>query len=1206
MTHALRLSSPWIRRAAYGVGSILLIWALAWAGAPMLIKSQIERHGSAALGRALTVGAVDFKPWSLELTLRDLAIATADGKASQLTMARVYVDAELQSLMRLGPVLDAVVVDTPTLQLTRSSSGHYDIDDILAHLNTPPSTGAPLRFALYNLALQGGSVNFTDTPAGRQHSLRKLQLSVPFLSNLEAKRDITVEPHLAFELNGSPFDTAAQGTPFAQTRKGEAHLTIAQFDITPYLPYWPADLPVQAKGAVLDANVKLGFVQTPQVALTLSGTLKVSNLKLTDTAGAPLLGVQTLQTVVTDLRPLEQRAKLASLDITGPTVWASRNRAGVVNWSFTPAKSATKSEAAHAAPTGATGTNDVKKSAPDGWQIELTKFSLGQGTVKWSDDATRPKAQLALTDVTLQAHAVQWPFAGKPAAFSGTLNLAAPGKPAQLIFEGEGTDQTGTVHTTLSDFALASAAPYVASFLEPRLQGAVQADMQTDWKPEGVLFNVKNLTLRDVALRGDKATAWPQFKALEISDARIDPAQRSVQVGKIALRAPNAPVVRNADGSWVAAQWFKSSSATTTPPATKPWRVAVDDLGLTDGTVDFTDSSLARRVRLAISGLNGSIKNWTLDGKKTAPLSLTARIKSGRTEPGSLAFKGTAMWDPVTVQGSLDLHDIPAHTLARYFDNQLNLELLRADTSFKGQVRYAATAAGARVDVQGDGALDDFRANSILSSKGDLRVAEELLSWKSLNVPGIQLAMAPGTATRLDVREAALTDFFARVIVQENGRLNLQDLVKPAAAATEGTAVPAPTPEPAPVAAAAPTTPDAVVHIGPISMVQGKVLFSDRFIKPNYSADLSELNGKLSQFASVAPGGVVQLADLDLRGRAEGTASLEITGKVNPLARPLALDIKGRVRDLELPPLSPYAIKYAGYGITRGKLSMDVGYTVQPDGQLIATNNLVLNQLMFGDKVEGAPNSLPVKLAVALLADRKGVIDINLPISGSLNDPQFKLGSVVFKLITNLVMKAITSPFTLLAGALGGSDDEAGLVRFAPGSSVLAPDARATLDKVAKALVDRPALKITVTGSAALEPERTALKRERLGALLMAEKRRRASVASEDAAQIAGVTAAEYPVLLKAMYRRADITKPRNLVGLTKDISGPDMESLLMASMDVTEDAMLALALQRGVAVKDYLATQHVPTDRLYLGGSKLVKPDPAWQPQAELSLSAQ
>lgn len=180
-------------------------------------------------------------------------------------------------------------------------------------------------------------------------------------------------------------------------------------------------------------------------------------------------------------------------------------------------------------------------------------------------------------------------------------------------------------------------------------------------------------------------------------------------------------------------------------------------------------------------------------------------------------------------------------------------------------------------------------------------------------------------------------------------------------------------------------------------------------------------------------------ATLELRGKAEGTASLEILGKL----KPLALDITGKVRDLELPPLSPYAVKYSGYGINRGKLSVDVNYVVLPDGRLTASNKLVLNQLSFGDKVEGSNVSLPVKLAVALLADRNGVIDIDLPISGSLNDPQFSLGPVIVKVIFNLIAKAITAPFSLLAGAFGGSAEELGVVGFASGSALLAPEGQA-------------------------------------------------------------------------------------------------------------------------------------------------------------------
>ena len=322
------------------------------------------------------------------------------------------------------------------------------------------------------------------------------------------------------------------------------------------------------------------------------------------------------------------------------------------------------------------------------------------------------------------------------------------------------------------------------------------------------------------------------------------------------------------------------------------------------------------------------------------------------------------------------------------------------------------------------------------------------------------------------------------------------------------------------------------------------------------------------------------------------------------LAKPLVLNITGKVRDLELPPLSPYSVKYAGYGITRGKMSVDVNYVVQPDGQLTAKNKLVLNQLSFGDKVEGSTASLPVKLAVALLSDRNGVIDLDLPISGSLNDPQFSIGPIIIKVIVNVIVKAITAPFSLLAAAFGGGGEELGTVVFSSGSAVLTLDAKAGLDKVVKALTERPSLKLTVVGTSDLEAERDGYKRARLDELIRAEKRRGVVTgggeASGTATAVFTVNPAEYPALLKEVYKRADISKPRNLVGLAKDLPVDEMEKLLLADIKVNDDAMQALALQRGVAVKEYLASKQLPLERLFLGASNSGKTDAKTDPKAE------
>jgi hypothetical protein len=500
----------------------------------------------------------------------------------------------------------------------------------------------------------------------------------------------------------------------------------------------------------------------------------------------------------------------------------------------------------------------------------------------------------------------------------------------------------------------------------------------------------------------------------------------------------------------------------------------------------------------------------------------------------------------------------------------------------------------------------------------DAATARPLLNWKSLSLRGIELAIAPGVATRFGVESTALSDFFARVVLDENGRLNIQDVARPGVAASAPPApasgAPAPQPRVAPVAAASAALSAVsatggarpVVTFGPIVVVNGRVVYNDLFVKPNYSANLSELSGRLAAFSSEppAPGQPPQLADIELRGRVEGTATLDIAGKVNPLAKPLAVDLKAKVRDLELPPLSPYAIKYSGYGIERGKLSVDLAYVVQPDGQLTASNKIVLNQLAFGDKVEGSSANLPVKLAVALLADQHGVIDLDLPVSGSINDPEFSLGGVIWKAISNLIVKAVTAPFHLLASAFGGSGEELSRVEFAPGSATLDATAQESLDKVAKALVDRPALSLTVTGESRLDSERDAWKKERLRQFVRAEKRRQAIAGGADASAAITVSDEEYPALLKEVYRRADIVKPKNVVGLTKDLPPAEMEQILLANMVVADDAMQQLAVRRGVVVRDYLATKDVAIGRLFLGAPKVASEESSWTPRADLKLA--
>ena len=1244
------------------MAGLIALWLLAWLAVPWLAKGPLERIASEQLGRTVTVGTIDFKPWSLELALHDVAVAGVAGAPPQLQIGRIYANGELQSLVRLAPVVDAFTIETPVLRITHLSDGHYDVDDILARLTAPsdkPATG-PARMAVYNLALTGGQIDFTDNTVNKTHAVRALTLQVPFISTLPSQREIKIAPHLAFTLDGSLFDSSAEGTPFAQTGKADAHLRLERLDLAPYLAYLPADLPVKVQGATLDADVKVAFEQSPHIALKLSGTMQASTVRMTDRQGGDLLSYERLLIDMADVRPLEKVVRLAQVQLTAPVVTATRNAAGQINLAqlspptapargkpvaseAAPAPQASASAQAASNPTNPASKPLAVAPSATAWLVEVASVSVRAGSVRWADQTTRPAVALQATNLTLDAADLVLPFA-TPVTFQGALQLEG----SSLRFAGEATDKKAQVTTNASALALQLAAPYLAQTLEPVVSGQISGDIGVLWEaptPEaarggatGVTLTAGTLALEQLALRQGKTTLASLGK-LNISGARIPLDMRTVTLERLAVDQPQATVERNADGRWMFERWLKtaptSSSATATDtdtaalpapnaPAAAPWKLRVADFAVRGGAVSFADNAQARPVALAVSALDISARNLASDGSKPEAFRLSARTAlpgqaSAKGAPGKIDYEGTLTVHPFATQGKLDAAQLPLHALDGYLAGVLSVEVLRADVGYRGQVAVTQTDKGAEAGVSlrlaGDAVVENLQANSTAAStpKTEAQVGEQLLAWKSLNLRGLNVATAPGTAPRVEVKETSLLDFFARITINEAGRINLSDIAKtPAeasaanaanaanatgAAAAKTLAAATTTTTTTTVAAADPLAP--VVVFGPVSLVNGKVAFSDFFIRPNYSADLSELTGKLSAFSSQPPGGEPQLADLELRGRAENSASLEITGKLNPLAQPLALDITGKVRDLELPPLSPYAVKYAGHGIERGKLSMDVNYKVQPDGQLTASNRLTLNQLTFGAPVAGAPNSLPVKLAVALLADRQGVIDLDLPIRGSLNDPQFSIGPVIFKIIVNLIGKALTAPFSLLASALGGGD-EMSTVPFAPGSATLTPEAQQNLAKMVNALTDRPALQLTVTGMSSLAEEREGIQREQLQQRVLAEKRR------ANPTDLSPVQPAQYPALLKEVYRRTDMTKPRNLVGLAKDLTVPEMEALLLAHHPITEAMAADLATQRAQAVRAYLLAQKLPVERLFVAAPKAGKSSDKWTPRAQLSLATQ
>lgn len=336
------------------------------------------------------------------------------------------------------------------------------------------------------------------------------------------------------------------------------------------------------------------------------------------------------------------------------------------------------------------------------------------------------------------------------------------------------------------------------------------------------------------------------------------------------------------------------------------------------------------------------------------------------------------------------------------------------------------------------------------------------------------------------------------------------------------------------------------------------------------------------------------MADVDLRGKLENYAPLEITGKINPLRNNLFLDLKVDFKDMDLSPLTPYSDRYAGYTIEKGKLSLNLEYRIV-DRKLTSSNNVFLDQFSFGEPVESPDaTKLPVRLAVALLKDRNGEIKLDLPVNGSLDDPQFHLGSVIVKIIVNLLTKAATSPFALL-GAIFGGGEELSYLEFDYGKDTLGKAGEAKLKTLSKALHDRPSLKLEIAGYVDREKDREALRQSLFDRKVRIQKRKDLVRKGGQVPSLDNVVvdAKEYPEYLKRAYRAEKFPKPRNFIGMVKDIPVPEMEKLMFAHLQVTDDDLRLLAQRRAQAVKDFLiASKQVEPGRVFLVEPRTLVPE--------------
>jgi Domain of Unknown Function (DUF748) len=1266
---AFHPSKPWVARVRdlsrsrrvrkiglIFVAVLLFIEPALYLAVPPVLRHVLTGPVANSIHRQVSVGKIRFNLYRLKLDVDRLHIAERDQPRKPFVdLGHLAVKVSWTSLFRFAPVVGEVLVERPQIHIVRESQNKFNFSDLLE--SRPPTTpakpaapSAPMRFAVSNIQLRDGEVTIDDQLLGVDHKVEKIQINVPFIANLPADVDIFVQPLVQMVIDGSPLRIAGVSKPFQATRESVIDLKLHRLALPRYLSYAPIKLPIKIPQGALSADLYVHFVQEQtRPLIRLNGIVALDQLDLRDAADAPLVALKHMEVKLTDVEPLGAVFYLKSIWIDGLKAQARRNPDGTNNLTSLAGPPAAP---APSPPAGTIAQPAVPVAGPSTskppMDLQLESFVLTKSEVDLDDNSGATPATAALD--ALEVGVKNLRTLGKsPATFYVNANVRSGGA---LAVQGalDLADSQVTTGLSIDKLDLPALQPFAQSVLAATVASgkfSAKANVQTHFAAghfnvhaEPASVAIENFEL-DAPHEREKPVQWKNFS---VAIGQFDLASRQATITEVKSDAMHLFVRRARDGKLSLASLMRGASTPAraapsergkrealrretrrTPrerrraerkpvqpatPSSPGFQFQVASVAMDHIDATFIDESAPQPVTVAVAPLNLHLKDVSSDFSKPFSVDLDGTLN----RKGTFKVTGTAAVAPLKAELRVATRRLDLAFADPYVSSRMNAKITSADLTLDGAVALEQQRKDFLVSYKGDASLGRVRMLDKLTNDLFFKMA-------ALDVNRIDFALGKGPP-KVHVGRIALNDFYSRIILNKDGKLNLKDITaSPQAAPTSLTraagepgskgalsAAPAPTPTPAaapgqsaaaapeasPAAQASPAQPyqgqpmNADIELSKITLKGGKVDYTDNFIKPNYSANLTDVEGSVGAFGtkSTSP------ADVSLDGQINGSAPINIDGSINPLAPTAYVDIKAKADGVELTGLSPYTTKYTGYPIVKGTLTVDVHYLLDT-GKLTAENHIFIDQLTFGDRVESPDaTNLPIRLAVSLLKNSKGQIDLHVPISGSLSDPQFSIGSVILGAFMNLIVKAATAPFSLIAAAFGsatgGAQQDLGHIDFVPGYATLTPDSQNKLDTIAKALADRPALKLNICGRVDPKFDTDGYREASLDHSIRVLRHKAEADGAEANGNSAPLSTADYNKYLAKVYSAGDFKKPRDFVGLAKTIPPDQMKKLILANTPVTEQDLRHLADARANAVRAYLSKKQVDSGRMFIIAPKM------------------
>ena len=1065
--------------------SLLLYGFFGFIILPFILKPQLIEIIQKETNSKINVESISFNPFLFKLELSDVELKSLDDK-SLVSFKSLLLDIELYSLLNSAIHVKNLTLEKPKLNVVYNKDKTINLLNILkegkevAKVDSNETTQMP-RIILDSLKVVEGYVSYEDY-------------------TLQSKFDFSFGD-IGFELKD--IDTNDFNTSSAELRfyshLGDGGFVDFKSKIEGFKPfvvngsldfeasklysqwkYMQDSLNLEVADGKISFHTDYHFNLDDLNATTINN-LNVSLDKLRvkpKSKYKDVLNLGSLYVHNATIKPMARSVHIEKIGLDSLNIKVKRDENSQIDW-----LEYIKVE----------GSNEVSESEeiqPESnvtspvWDVLIDDISLEKIALDFQDEAVKPAVQSKLNEFNLYVQDIT--LAGdKPFAYQ--LNVL-------LNDVAKCNSQGSVIHSVLdiqtysecSGFDIAHYRPYIdqaasveLKVFDLKLQNAVAGfKAKVDVKDilQEIVINVTdaNLSLTELELRKRSTEEkLVNFSSFNVEGIKVNTLKKSVVIQKVSLNGLDIKTARLEDGTLNVQDLVVAKTNKTVKKVAKKsdsisekaYSVKLKHFALDAAQVAFNDKALTPHVKSKIDRI--FLNAYDIDAKKNSWLKykLYMRVNS----KGIITSNGNLRHTPLKQKGTFEIKNLSLMELTPYIQEKAFVKIDDGRISLKTKTEYSVSSKKPDLRVNGSFSLNEFFVS-------DSRDSTVVASLNELTLKSFTFELNPN---RLYIDEIDVNAFYVNALIDENKQMNLSKLVKPSDenVTSEEEVVATVEDENVTAEVAFP------VKILKMNVALGSAHFADLSLPIQFKTNIHDLSGVIYSISNV-PG---ETTYVNIDGEIDKYGSTKLKGSVNSANPKEYTDLEFNFKNLDLHTLSGYSANFAGHEIDSGKLFLDLGYDIK-NSELIGSNSLMIKKIELGREVEDENiTSLPLGFVIALLEDDEGIIEIDMPVEGNLDEPDFKYGALVMKTLGNLILKAVASPFTFLGSMMGLDGEALEYAEFEMGSSAILPPEREKLDQIAKMMTKRPKINLALTPTYDEVSDKRAIQAEMLITLIVKE-----------------------------------------------------------------------------------------------------------------------